>query len=228
MNFLLIPGGGGEAWVWHRVEATLTTMGHNSVDLPADNENAGVPEYCEVALAALGDRTMPHVVGLSLGAFTAALVCLEIPTASLIFVNGMIPKKGETPGQWWEATDHAPAKAANDLRHGRNPKAAFDPMATFFHDVPPEVIVQAEHHNRMQSNGPFTSPWVLTGWPDIPTHVVIGRDDRFFPAEFQRHITRERLGLEPEVIGGGHLLPLSQPFEVATLLDAWARQHAIS
>ena len=225
MNFLLIPGGGGEAWVWHRVESALIARGHDavSVDLPADDDSAGIEEYSEVALTAIGGRANPMVVGLSLGSFTAALVCLNLATTSLVLVNGMIPLPGETPGEWWEATGHARAKAANDLHQGRDPDAAFDPMATFFHDVAPDIALEAEHHNRAQSNGPFTSPWTLPSWPDVPIHVVIGRDDRFFPVGFQTGIAEERLGIEPEIIDGGHLLPLSRPVELATLLDSYAR-----
>lgn len=84
MNFLLIPGAGGEAWVWSRVESELIARGHAaaSIDLPADDESCGIEEYAERALSAVDVGTNPLVVGLSLGAFTAALVALEIEAAS--------------------------------------------------------------------------------------------------------------------------------------------------
>jgi len=222
MTILLIPGAGGEAWIWHRVEAELVAMGHDaiSVDLPADVEAAGIEEYAEFALSAVSSRREPLVVGHSLGSFTAALVCLQIPTTALVFVNGMIPLPGETPGEWWEATGQAEAKVANDRRDGRDPDADFDPMDIFFHDVPADITLDAGGHNSLQSNGPFASPWALPTWPDIPTHVIVGRDDRFFPAEFQTRISKDRLGTTPEFLDGGHLLPLSRPVELATLLDS--------
>jgi pimeloyl-ACP methyl ester carboxylesterase len=49
----------------------------------------------------------------------------------------------------------------------------------------------------------------LECWPDIPIHVLAGKDDRFFPIEFQRRVARERLGKELEEIPGGHLVALS-------------------
>jgi pimeloyl-ACP methyl ester carboxylesterase len=225
MNFLLIPGAGGDAWVWSRVEPELVALGHTavSIDLPVEDETAGIEEYSRTALSAIEGLTDPVVVGLSLGSFTAALVCLEAATTSLVFVNGMLPLPGETPGEWWDATGQSRARAANDVREGRDPDAAFDPMTTFFHDVPADIVGEAGEHNRVQSNGPFTSAWALPRWPDVPIHVVIGRDDRFFPEEFQRRLTEQRLGIEPEVIDGGHLLPLSSPVELATLLDSYAR-----
>ena len=57
-------------------------------------------------------------------------------------------------------------------------------------------------------------------WPDIPIHVVAGEGDRFFPVEFQQRIARERLGIEADVLPGGHLLALSQPKALAEYLLA--------
>ncbi|PRC50502.1 alpha/beta hydrolase, partial [Mycobacterium sp. ITM-2017-0098] len=45
-----------------------------------------------------------------------------------------------------------------------------------------------------------------------------GSEDRLFPLEFQRRVVRERLGLEVEVIPGGHLAALSHPDELAAAL----------
>jgi pimeloyl-ACP methyl ester carboxylesterase len=51
--------------------------------------------------------------------------------------------------------------------------------------------------------------------------VLAGRDDRFFPLEFQRRVARERLGLDVEVVPGGHLAALARPVElVEHLLQA--------
>lgn len=223
MTVLLIPGAGGDGWIWHRVESELVAAGHDvvTVDLPADVEAAGIEQYATAAVSAVGSRSVDLVVGLSLGSFTAALVCLEVPATALIFVNGMIPVPGETPGEWWGATGQAEARAANDRQEGRDPDADFDPMEVFFHDVPADVILDAGRHNRVQSNGPFASPWALSTLPEVPTHVVVGRNDRFFPAGFQARISEERLGIAPDFLDGGHLLPLSRPVELAALLASY-------
>ena len=57
----------------------------------------------------------------------------------------------------------------------------------------------------------FGEPCRFERWPDIPIHVLAGRDDRFFPIEFQRRVARERLGKEVEEISGGYLVGLSNP-----------------
>jgi hypothetical protein len=48
--------------------------------------------------------------------------------------------------------------------------------------------------------------------------VLTGEADRFFPRDFQRRVARERLGVEPDVVPGGHLLALANPDGVANYL----------
>ena len=67
-----------------------------------------------------------------------------------------------------------------------------------------------------------TSPWPLAAWPDVPTRFLLCRDDRFFPADFQRRVVRERLGIVPDEMGGGHLPALAHPRELADRLLAYA------
>ena len=53
-------------------------------------------------------------------------------------------------------------------------------------------------------------PWPLGRWPDVPTRGLLSSDDRFFPAEFQRRVVRDRLGITPHEMPGGHLVALSR------------------
>src|SRR5262249_1410574 len=73
-----------------------------------------------------------------------------------------------------------------------------------------------------QSDTVFGSRCDFESWPAVPTPVLIARDDRFFPAEFQRRVARERLGSSPDEMPGGHLVALSQPDELAARLLAYA------
>src|SRR5947209_20599899 len=95
----------------------------------------------------------------------------------------------------------------------------------FFHDMPQQVIDEAESYGGRQSDTPFGQPWPLAEWPDVPTRLLTGRDDRLFPAEFQRRIARERLGITPDEMPGGHLVALSHPGELAERLEAAAAQE---
>jgi hypothetical protein len=46
-------------------------------------------------------------------------------------------------------------------------------------------------------------------------------DDRLFPAPFLRRVARERLGITPDEIDGGHTPALSRPKELADRLEAY-------
>ncbi|MFI7576861.1 alpha/beta fold hydrolase [Micromonospora sp. NPDC049497] len=218
MTYVLIPGAGGSADYWHLLTAELSRHGHDSVavDLPADDDTAALPEYADIVRAAIGDRSEVVLVAQSLGAFTAPLVADDPRVATVVLVNPMIPAPGETPGQWWEATGQARARTAYALAEGRTPSDDVDLTVDFLHDVPAPVVdrlMAAEP--RGESEAVFVRPNPLRRWPDVPTRVVTGRDDRFFPADFQRRLARERLGVDVDLLPGGHLLALSQPARLA-------------
>ena len=217
-SFVLIPGAGGAAWYWHRVVPLLRDAGHAAVavDLPAEDETAGLPEYARLAAAAAGGRDDVVLVAQSLGAFTAPLVATAVALRGLVFVNAMIPVPGETPNDWWEATGWEDARMAAARAGGYG--TDFDMAVYFLHDVPPDVAAAGEPYQRPEAAAVFGSVCDFAAWPAIPIRVVAGADDRFFPAAFQRRVAGERLGIEPDVLPGGHLIALSQPVALAAYL----------
>src|SRR5262245_14236492 len=186
IKFILIPGAGGSAWYWHLVTPMLQKRGYDAtpVALPAADDTAGLSEYAAAVVRAVGeDRSRRLVlVAQSLGGFTAPLVCEQIPVSLLVMVNAMIPKPGETPGEWWRDTGYYEAKREQNRRHGRDADTPFDPLFEFFHDVPQPVIDEALAQGEpRQSDAVFSSKCDFARWPAIPTRVLVGRDDRFFP-----------------------------------------------
>ena len=229
LTFILIPGAGGSAWYWHLVEPKLRQLGHQvvSVSLPAADDKAGLPEYAAAALHAMGHREPRDmvVVAQSLGGFTAPLVCSERRVALLVLLNAMIPKPGERPGEWWTNTRHDKARRQQNQRDGRPADAPFDPFVEFFHDVPQAVLDEVLRRGEpRQSETIFASACTFDSWPDVPTRVLIGRDDRFFPLDFQRRVALERLGISADVIPGGHPAALSQPEALVERLQAYVRE----
>jgi pimeloyl-ACP methyl ester carboxylesterase len=223
-NYVLIHGAGSDSWYWHLVVPELQSRGHHVVapDLPVDDDSAGLSEYTDVVVQAIDeDRSDLVVVAQSLGGFTAPLVCERVPVSLMILVAAMVPRPGESPGEWWANTGHAQAKRAQDEREGRPADGEFDPMVTFFHDLPPDVAAEAMHHGKDQSGTPFEKPWPLDAWPDVPTRFLLCRDDRLFPAEFMRRVVRDRLGITPDEIDGGHLPALGRPKELVERLEAY-------
>ena len=229
-TFLLVPGAGGDGWLWHRVVDELRARGHDpvAVTLPTADPEAGLDAYTDaVVTAARGHETRPLVVvGQSIGGFTAPLAAARLGADLLVLLNAMVPRRGESAAQWWGATGHDEARREQAAREGRvldgDPDGdGVDALAEFFHDVPPDVTAAAlARGDGQESPVAFSDPWPLAAWPDVPTRVLQGGDDRFFPPAFQQRVARERLGLEVEVMPGGHLLPLSRPVELADRLVA--------
>jgi len=219
-TFALIPGAGGTAWYWHRIVPLLAAAGHQAVavDLPGDDETAGLPEYASTVLAAIGDASEVVLVAQSLGGFTAPLVAAKTGVCGIVFVNAMIPVPGETPGAWWAATGWEQARAAAAERGGYG--SELDLAVYFLHDVPPGVAAAGEPYQRPEADVVFGSVCDFGSWPAVPIRAVAGAEDRFFPAAFQRGLARDRLGIEADVLPGGHLIALSQPERLAAYLLA--------
>jgi pimeloyl-ACP methyl ester carboxylesterase len=227
LTYVLIPGAGGQAGYWYRVDRELRRRGRDAVcvELPAGDDAAGLAEYADTVEAAVGDRDGLAVVAQSMGAYTGTLVCGRRPVSLLVLLNPMIPAPGETFNDWWTNTGQSAARREMDLREGRDPDAEFDPATVFFHDVPPDVVETAFPGGEPeQSDTPLDQPWPLPAWPDVPTRVVAGRDDRLFPAGFQQRVAEERLGITPDVLPGGHLLALSHPVELVDLLERYGAE----
>jgi alpha-beta hydrolase superfamily lysophospholipase len=213
-TFAFIHGAGDAGWYWHLVAAELRAGGHEAIapDLPCDDDSAGLPQYAGTVAEAAGDRADLVVVAQSLGGFTAPLVCDRVAVKLLVLVAPMIPAPGEAPAAYWAAT-----------RYDQEPRDRYDDtIALFYQDVPPELAAQALHRARGQSEARMREPSPLRAWPDVPTRVLICRDDRLFPASFLRRVARERLGITPDEIDGGHTPALSRPRELAGRLEAYA------
>ena len=217
-TFVLIPGAGTDPRVYGATIEALRHCGHHGLapPLPLDDQDAGPSDHADAVAKAASDETDTAVVAQSLGAFTGPLVARQLGAAALILVAPMIPRPGETAGEWWSNTGHAAAIAELIERHGPMSEWGQDAMAdVFLHDVDPTVARESAQYQGAPGAGMFREPWPLDTWPAVPTHVLAPRDDRLFPLDFQRRVARERLGLEVDEMDGGHLPMLSRPTELA-------------
>jgi pimeloyl-ACP methyl ester carboxylesterase len=223
-TYVLIHGAGSNSWYWHLVEPQLRALGHDVVtmDLPCDDDSAGLAEYADTVVDAIGGRTDLILVAQSMAGFTAPLVCERVPVRLLILVAAMVPAPGESPGDWWANTGWEASRREQAERYGSPSDGTFDPQAAFFHDVPPAVVAAAFARGASEQSGtPFEKPWPLAAWPAVPTRFLLCRDDRFFPAEFQRRVVRDRLGITPDEMDSGHLPALAHPRELVERLEAY-------
>lgn len=226
-TFMLLPGAGGSGWVWQLVARELEARGHRAVpvDLPAGDDDAGLAAYVDAVVGAVPAGTDDlAVVALSMGALTAPLVCERLPVRLLVLHNAMVPTPGETGGDWWQVTGQHEAMVEHARSIGLREADLEDEAVLYGHDVPPDLAAEEAERDIEQSGRPFADPWPLRAWPDVPTRVITGRDDRLFPRDFQHRLARERLGIVPDDVDGGHLAVLSQPGQVAALLHRYASE----
>lgn len=213
LTYVLIHGAGDVAWSWHLVEAALVARGHDvvAVDLPVDDEAAGWTDYADTVVDATGDRRELVVVAQSMGGFVAPLVCARRPATLMVLVAGMIPSPGERADDYWAHTGYP---RRDDVDHD-------DPIATFYHDVPRALAEEAVRRGRAQAEAIGAEPWPLDAWPDVPVRFLLGRDDRMFPAPWLRGVVRDRLGIEPDELTGGHCPALARPDELVARLESF-------
>lgn len=222
-TFVLIHGAADSAWYWHLVEPELRERGHDVVamDLPCDDDSAGLADYADTVVSAVDDHKDLVVVAQSFGGFTAPLVCDRVAVDLMVLVAAMIPSPGEAPNDYWTNTGWGALDVGQvDQAEGPSEEDA-ETIATFMHDVPPDLAAEALKRVRDQSETPGEEPWPLPAWPDVPTRFLLCRDDRFFPADWMRRVAKERLGITPDEIDGSHCVALSRPKELADRLEAY-------
>jgi pimeloyl-ACP methyl ester carboxylesterase len=223
-TFVCLHGAGCWGSHWDLVGADLRAAGHAVVapDLPSDQE-VGLAAYRDVVVDAIDDAgaTGPIVVvAQSMAGFIAPLVADVRAVDLLVLVAAMVPKPGESGGEWWTATGHHDAYAAQALPDDSE-------ETVFTHDVPAEVLA-AIAEPRDQTGTLFEEPWPLAAWPDVPTRFLLCRDDRFFPADWMRGVVEERLGITPTEVPGGHCAYLAHPHELASAILACWQVRAVT
>jgi pimeloyl-ACP methyl ester carboxylesterase len=222
-TFVLVPGAGADPRVYGMTIEALRELGHEGIapPLPLEDADATPSDHADAIIAALGDPPPAPlvVVGQSLGAYAATIAAARLRPARLILLAPMIPAPGETAGEWWTGTGHDEAIAPLTARLGQPSEWDEAAMAeVFYHDVDEATLAASAEYEGAPSRGLFEEPLPLEAWPDVPTTVLIPRDDRLFPLEFQRRVARERIGVEIEEMEGGHLPFLSRPRDLATRL----------
>ncbi|HTW07965.1 MAG TPA: alpha/beta hydrolase [Acidimicrobiales bacterium] len=139
-TYVLVHGWEHSSWYWHLVIAELEALGHEALaaDLPCDDDDAGLDEYADTVVEGAGGRRGVVLVGHSLAGFSVPLACQRLEAPLMVLVAAMVPRPGETAGEWWANT-------------GYEFPEPFDPASVFAHDLPPGLAAQLPLHIRRHS-----------------------------------------------------------------------------
>ena len=224
-TFVLVPGAGGHGAYWSRLVPALERRGHEAVavDIPEHVPGSHLADWAVHVERAAHRRDDVVLVAQSLGGFLAPMS--RLPTMLIVLLNAMIPLPGETPNDWWTNTESGAARVASAEAGGYDTE--FDLFTYFLHDLPEDAVAEMlSGEQRGPADSAMADPCEFKNWPDVPMKVVVGRDDRFFPADFQCRVAKDRLGIDADMIPGGHLVALSNPDGLADLLDGYV--HGLS
>jgi Alpha/beta hydrolase family len=200
-TFSLVHGAWGGGWLWDLLRAELEARGHvvQAPDLPCEDVAAGVAEYAAAVPAA------DIVVGYSLGGLTIPFVEADTHVFLTALVAGTDGADVFVPG-------FGDTRVRDELGRSYYPDPA---------DAARELQIPPEHAHRavkLRRQAPYDAPPAPV---DRPAYIVCTRDAVIRP-EWQRHLARDVLGVEPLELDAGHSPMLESPRRLALLLDGLA------
>jgi pimeloyl-ACP methyl ester carboxylesterase len=228
-TYVLVHGAWHGAWCWEPLERALRERGERTiaVELPCDDISAGCAAYARIVLDALAgvDADDAVLVGHSLAGLSIPLVAAQRPVRRLVFLCALIAQPGTSlrdqrhrdpemfvPGFGQEIVADEQGRAV-----WRDQQAA---IAAFYPDCPRQVAERAAARLRPQANLPSTEPCTLDALPPVRASYVLAREDRVVNPRWSTRAARERLGVQPIELPGGHSPFLARPAALADVLTA--------
>lgn len=233
MDIALVHGSYHGAWCWDFLRPELERLGHRvaTVDLPISDTTLGASEYADAVSAAidagLGPGSMPVVVGHSMAGLILPIVASRRAVARLVFLAAFLPVPGRSANDQraHERIDGLlPPKVAEWTDLGDDVWMVGPRTATelFYHDAPAAVARWATQRLRPQAYRVLQEVTPLQAWPQVTSSSIVCRDDRAINPAWVRAAARERLGIDPIELEGGHSPFLTRPADLARIIDSLA------
>lgn len=228
-TFCLVHGAWHSAACWDPTAAVLRARGHSVVamDLPCSDAAAGIEDYVDVVLDALGDAQEVVLVAHSLGGLTASVVADRRPVRELVLVAALLPKPGVAMSQDVATFDDTFAtgwerRSAHQLigQHGSSTWPVDAAVDAFYHDCDPVLAVWAARQLRPQAWTVAGQPSPLLAYPDVETHAIVCADDRVLNPAGSARLAHERFGARVTWLEGGHSPMLARPEALADALTS--------
>jgi pimeloyl-ACP methyl ester carboxylesterase len=188
------------------------------VDVSSDDAAAGAARCADIVATAFANKQDLVLVAHSVAGLYAPLVPDRLEVRRLVFLHALLPRPGQSViDQMVDEPDmfnpemltaHAPFWEDESVAH-----------QFLLHDCDDKVARAAFRQLRPELGilGREVTP--LRKWPGVPSAYIVCADDRTANPAWARRAARERLGVEPIDIPGGHCPMLSRPGKLADVLS---------
>lgn len=220
-TFCLIHGSGQGPAGWKLLAQELDERGHDILT-PAfqlERTDEGAAWHADTIIEAL-DRSgrLPSeviCVAHSAGGMYLPLIAERWQPRCMVFLAAVIP----CPGISLAEQHRADPSMFNPAWIGKNPHDDDVAREFVFHDCPPNRLEWAMATRIFfYAKRAIEEPCPLKEWPAVPAAYVACKDDRTIAPAWQLKAARERLGVEPVELPGGHCPHVSRPEVLAEVL----------
>jgi pimeloyl-ACP methyl ester carboxylesterase len=223
MDYVLGHGTTQSPAGWRRVAQDLTRRGHHVelLDLPVDQPGLLSADYARIAADQVGNKvTKPVIVAHSgAGALLPALAG-ELRARHLVWLAAYVPSRA---GQSFRDEIQAAAgEIFSPEWRSAGQLAATDPVVAayfLFHDCDLATLRWGVSTLRLFNPVAVYGETPASGEVSVSSTYVLPREDRTLRPAWMRATARERLGVEPVEVDGGHCPHVSRPRVIAAILD---------
>lgn len=179
---------------------------------------AGATRCAEVVSRVFADIPDLVLVGHSIAGLIVPLVAMQRQIKRLVFLHALLPRPGQSVVNQLAAEPDMfnPKMFAARALFWEDEAVA---IRFLLHDCPAEIAHDALRRLRPEPGVLVSEVTPLQAWPDVPCAYIVCTDDRTATPAWARRAARERLGVEPIEIPGGHCPFLSRPRQLADALD---------
>ncbi|RJQ75685.1 alpha/beta hydrolase [Pseudonocardiaceae bacterium YIM PH 21723] len=221
MDFVLLHGTTQAPEGWSPLITALTGRGHRAltVDFPTDRPELTAAGYAEIAAAQV-TATDPVVVAHSGSGLLLPAVAEALQASRLVWLAAAVP-------------DFAGGRGFADQLRAFGTEIAGDEWRAFGRQIAEDPLVAA--YFAFHDCDLPTLRWAVTTMrlfypeavyaeappprPGLPSTFVLPREDRTLRPEWMRQVARERLGVTPIEVDGGHFPHVSRPDQLAEILS---------
>jgi pimeloyl-ACP methyl ester carboxylesterase len=221
-TIVLVHGAFADASIWRRVYDQLARDGHTVLAPP--NPLRGVAYDAAYTASVIDQVDGPVVlVGHSYGGAVITVAGSSDKVAGLVYVAGVVPDEGESVNDLqgrFPSLAMGPLVRPAELADGRV-EISIDPARfpdVFGADLPADDAAFRAISQRSVAATAFDDPATAAAWREKPSWAVFGTGDHPVAPELHRFSYNRAGSKVTEVDGASHLLMVSQPEIVASVI----------